>query len=134
MRAHRFVALALAALLFVPLAASHAAGERTVDQTDLVRALNGSPEYLGEISATTSAKNNADTTAFTIPAGSLLLIIPVAAVKVLADTNATEDITVANGIPLIAGEKFYLLLRSDQNHLQAITDTSTSAVKVWRVR
>jgi hypothetical protein len=134
MRAHRFASLALAALLFVPLAASHAAGERTVDQTDLVRALNGSPAYLGTISATTSAKNNADTTAFTIPAGSLLLIVPSAAVKILADDNATEDITTANGVPLIAGEKFYLLMTSTQTHLQAITDSSTSDVKVWRVR
>jgi hypothetical protein len=131
MRAHR--ALALTALLLVPVAV-YAYGERTVDQTDLVRALNGSPEYLGTISATTSAKNNADTTAFTIPPGSLLLIIPVAAVKILPDTNATEDITTANGVPLIAGEKFYLLLKNNENHLQAITDSSTSDVKVWRIR
>lgn len=129
----RIALVALAALLFMPAVPSDAAGLRTAGETDLIRGLNGSPVYLGRISATTSAKNNADTTAFTIPAGSLLLIIPSAAVKVLGDANATEDITTTNGVPLAASEKFYLLLRSDQAFLQAITASGTSDVDVWRL-
>ena len=54
MRTNRLAAFAILALL-IPSAGSHAAGVRTVDQTDLIRALNGNPVYLGEISATTSA-------------------------------------------------------------------------------
>ncbi len=124
--------LLLLPLLLIPLVAI-AAGTRSADQTDTIKALNGSPVYLGRISAGTSAKNNADTTAFTIPAGSLLLIIPSAAVKVLADNDATEGITTTNGVPLVAAEKYYLLLRSDQAYLQAITVSSTSDVDVWRL-
>ncbi len=127
----RFASVALAALLFAP--AALAVGTRTADHADLIRALNGSPTFLGCIAATTSAKNNADSTAFTITAGSLLLIVPTAAVKILPDTNATEDVTTTTGIPLAALEKFYLLMKSDQTYLQAITDSSTSTVCVWRL-
>ncbi len=120
------------ALLVVPGVAS-ATGTRGGDLKALVQCLNGSPRYLGKISATTSAKNNADTTAFTIPAGSCLLIVPSAAVKVYPDKDATEDITTTNGVPLAAAEKFYMLLRTDEAYLQAITDSSTSDVYVWRM-
>lgn len=126
--------IAIALCLSLVLAGqSLAAGTRTADQTDLIRGLNGSPVYLGRIAATTSAKNNADATAFTIPPGSLLLIISSAAVSVLGDKDATEDVTATTGVPLAANEKFYLLLRSDQAYLQVITPSSTANVDVWRL-
>lgn len=122
--------LVLALVLVTPAMGE---GARTADLRGLVQCLNGSPTYLGKISATTSAKNNADTTAFTINKGDCLLIIPSAAVKVLGDVDATEDITTTTGVPLAASEKFVMLLRSNQNYLQAITDSSTSDVYVWRL-
>ena len=100
---------------------------------DLMRALNGSPKYLGRISATTSAKNNADATAFDIPSGSLLLIYTSAAVNVLGSNSATEVVTATTGVPLAAAEKFYLLLKPDEKYLEAITPSSTANVDVWRL-
>lgn len=131
MRLRRIAAVVLAVLV-VPLVV-FGAGLRNADQTRLIQGLNGSPVYLGRISATTSAKNNADTTAFTIPAGSLLLIVSSAAVSVLGDNDATEDVAATTGVPLAANEKFYMLLKSNQAYLQAITPSSTANVDVWRL-
>lgn len=107
---------------------------RKLDMEQLMRALNGSPKYLGRISATTSAKNNADSTAFTIPKGSLLLIIPSAAVSVMGAATATETVTATTGVPLAANEKFYLLLGKSELYLEAITPSSTANVDVWRLQ
>jgi hypothetical protein len=108
------------------------AATRNVSEVGLLLGLNGSPTYLGAISATTSAKNNADATAFTIePDQKILLLHATAAVKVLGDTNATEDITVTNGLPIKADEKWVLILKSTQANVQAITDSSTSTVSFW---
>lgn len=106
---------------------------RKASEKLLARAIHGSPTYLGRVSAGTAAKNNTDTTAFAIPAGSLLLIIPSAAVKVKAGKAIATSITTANGVPLATLEKFYMLLGSDEAYLEAITDSSTSNVDVWRL-
>lgn len=134
MRTLKPIALAvLVAALVGPAHVADAAGYRSADLTTLVQGLNGSPRYLGRISAGTSAKNNADTTAFSIPAGSLLCIYSSAAVRVLGDTNATEDITTTNGFPVAATTVWCTLLRSDQAYLQAITASGSADVDVWRM-
>jgi hypothetical protein len=146
MRPSSFLALAFAAALIavprfayaappLPPAASVATGvTRETNELRLLLALNGRPTYLGRISATTSAKNNADATAFTIPADAKVLLVCVsAAVRILPDTDATEDITTANGVPIEAGKCWWLILKTDDTHLQAITESSTSNVDVWRL-
>lgn len=125
--------VALAALLFIPAAPARAAGMRTADLTSLVRGLNGNPVYLGRIAVTTSAKNNADTTAFTIPSGSLLCMYASAAVRVLGDNDATESVTATTGFPVAATTVFCMLLRSDQAYLQAIAASGTADLDVWRM-
>ncbi len=103
---------------------------RKLSQNQLMRALNGSPRYLGEIISTT-VKTNADTAVpFTIKAGSLLLLIPSAAVQVLPGFLPAVTCTTTNGITLAASEKFYLLLRSDITTLQAVGSATT---KVWEL-
>lgn len=107
---------------------------RGTSELGLLLALNGSPTYLGRIGAGTAAKNNADATAFDIPADAkVLLIYASAAVRVLPDTDATEDITVANGVPIKADERFYMVLKANQSYLQAITAVGTADVDVWRL-
>ena len=107
---------------------------RETNELRLTMALNGRPTYLGRISATTTAKNNADATAFDIPAAArLLLVCSDAAVKILPDTDVTEDITTATGVPLAASACWWMTLNADDKYLQAITATGTANVDVWRL-
>lgn len=125
---------ALAAPPIPPAAQTALAVTRETTELRLLLALNGSPTYLGKISATTSAKNNADATAFDIPdSAKVLLLCASAAVKWLPDTDATEDITTTNGVPLEAGKCWWLILKDTQRYLQAITDSGTSDLSVWRL-
>ncbi len=103
---------------------------RQLDQDQLMRALNGSPRYLGVIASTT-VKTNADTAVpFTIKPGSLLLLVPSAAVNVLPGFSPAITVTTANGIPLTASEKFYMLLKKDVSTIQVVGTANTS---VWEM-
>lgn len=107
---------------------------RETTEVRLTLALNGRPTYLGRISATTTAKNNADATAFDIPADArVLLICSSAAVKILPDTDVTEDITTANGVPVAANGCWWMILKTADVYLQAITASGTADVDVWRL-
>lgn len=136
------VALGLAlAFLFNPTEAHAQAATRTSSQADLMRALNGSPQYLGRIVAGTTVKDNSNTsgTTFNITKGSILLIVPTAAVCVLAGTSAASatakcDGTADTGVPLKAEEKFYMTLMTNEGWLQAITAAGAANVDVWRLR
>jgi hypothetical protein len=107
---------------------------RETTELRLLLALNGRPTYLGRISATTSAKNNADATAFTIPQDAkVLLVCSSAAVRILPDTDVTEDITTANGVPVAANACWWMILKTADEYLQAITAAGTADVDVWRL-
>jgi hypothetical protein len=127
-----FVALCLA-VFFGPGQVANAVTRETTELR-LLLALNGRPTYLGRISATTTAKNNADATAFVVPQDAkVLLVCASAAVKILPDTDATEDITTANGVPVAASGCWWLTLKETDTHLQAITASGTADVDVWRL-
>lgn len=103
---------------------------RRLSQEDLMRGLNGSPTFLGVIVSTTAVDNSTTASDFEIPAGALLLLVPDADVHVLPGTVADGAVTTANGVPVAADEKFYILLKSSQTAVQAIGAANT---KVWRL-
>jgi hypothetical protein len=117
------------------LAASGAiAANRLSPDSRLLMTLNGRATYLGRISATTSAKNNADTTAFDIPTGTKVLMVCTSNhVRVLADTNVTEDITIANGVLVLANTCTKMILLTTDVYLQAITNYGSADVDVWKL-
>lgn len=94
-------------------------------------AVDGSPRFLGTIVSTTT-KNNADTAVpFTIPAGSVLLLQPTAAVQFLAGTTAAATATTGNGVGLATGEKYKLILAEDEAYVACVGAASTL---VWQLR
>lgn len=103
---------------------------RKLSQEDLMRGLNGSPEFLGVITSTTVKDNSTTAVPFTIKKGDLLLMVPSAAVHVLPGLAASGAVTTANGVPLAADEKWYMLLKSDISAVQVVGSAST---KVWRI-
>lgn len=126
----RFAVLLAALTLAAPVFAV----TRETTETRLMLALNGRPTYLGRISATTSAKNNTSATAFAIPDDAKVLLICVdAAVRILPDIDTTTDITTSNGVPLQANTCFWMILKTVDVYLQAITATGTANVDVWRL-
>lgn len=138
MRLKTIAALGLvAAVLVAPWLVKVPTAEAVTRETTELRlllALNGRPTYLGRISATTTAKNNADATAFAIPqAAKVLLACTSAAVRILPDTDDTEDITTANGVPVAAGACWWMILNASDSYIQAITESGTANVDVWRL-
>lgn len=106
----------------------------TIKQVTL--GLNGLPEYLGTIVATTTGVNQTNTgTAFTIPSGSGVLLQTDAAVTVapIVSGTATPPATTA-ALDLAAGDKIYMVLREDKYILSCRTSAGTANVKVFLVR
>ncbi len=134
----RFIHLSVAAalLIFTVPAAVQAQdayhGSRNSALNDTIRLLNGVPTFLGTIIATTT-KNQADTASpFVIPAGQFLLVQCDAATYLLPGVSAAT-VTTANGVKVIADEKYYIMLKSGQYSLAALAVTGTVNCKVWRL-
>ena len=89
-------------------------------------ALNGSPQYLGTITSTSSSSTNS----FAIPAGSILMLQPDADVTVLPVASASGTVTAATGVSVAAKERFYCTLARNQTHVACI---GAAAVKVFRL-
>lgn len=100
--------------------------DRLLDQTRLMFALNGSPEYLGTITSTAASSTNA----FAIPAGSILMLQPDADVTVIGVSSASGTVTAANGVDVGAGQRFYITLNNRQSHVACI---GAAKVKVFRL-
>lgn len=107
---------------------------RPLDGPSQLEALNGSPQFLGVIVATTT-KNNADTAVpFTIPGGAVILIQSDTACYVRAATAATGTVTTANGVLIAANEKFTVCLHPEESWVAALAVAGTSNVKVFQLR
>lgn len=107
---------------------------RPLDLPTQLLALNGSPNLVGTIVATTT-KNNSDTaTPFTIKPGAAVMLQSDTAVYVRAGEAATLTVTTANGFLLAANEKFTLLLHPDETYLACLAVAGTSNVKVFQLR
>jgi len=103
--------------------------DRFLDVLKTIHALNGSPEYLGTISASSGAAVNS----FTIPAGTLLMLQPTAAGYVLPGSANTVTVTALNGVKLDADEKFPLFLRTPEAFLAWLPVSGAADLKVWRL-
>jgi hypothetical protein len=104
--------------------------DRYLDQEGVIKALNGSPTYLGTVTSTGASATNASTaTPFTLTRGSLLLLQADATVYVVSGASVSSS----NGVKVAADEKFYLLLTSEQTTLAVISASGTANVKVFRL-
>jgi hypothetical protein len=101
----------------------------------VTKALNGSPQYLGTIVATTT-KNNHDT-ASPFNDGTLggvcLCVQPDAACYILAGTANTATVTSSNGVKLGADERLYLWLKDSEGWLACVSVSGTTNLKVWKM-
>lgn len=100
--------------------------DRLLSQNQLMMALNGSPEYLGTITSTSSSSTNN----FAIPAGSILMLQPDADVTLIGVSGASGTVSATNGVDVGAGQRFYMTLRRDQTHVACI---GAASVKVFRL-
>lgn len=110
--------------------------DRLLGTAKLVAVINGSPRYLGTIVATTAKDNSSTASAFTISAGSTILLQSDTACYVLAGTSADQTqptVSATNGVYLAALEKYQFILPRATALVQAIAVTGTSNVKVWVV-
>lgn len=123
-------------LLFVILALSpvaHAA--RELPATPIIT-LNGTPTFLGTITATTT-KNNHDTSSpFNNTSDALkgwvLMVQCDAAGYLLPGTTNAAAVTTTNGIKVAADEKYIFIMSVQHGWLAALAVTGTLNCKVWR--
>lgn len=120
-------------LLAPPAYAVPTNSSRNFGEISTVRLLNGTPTYLGTITATTTKNNNSTASPFTIPLGQFVLVQCDAATYVLPGTTTGATVTTSNGVKIIADEKYYLMLTLDQAYLAALAVTGTVNCKVWRM-
>lgn len=98
--------------------------------------LNGMPEWIGTIAATTTGVDNGNTgTPFTIPPDAALLLEVDAEVYVgpILKTGATPMAT-SQLKKMAAGDSFYCVMREGLPILLARTASGTANVKVFQVR
>lgn len=111
------------------------ANDRQSQSFNTLQALNGSPSFLGTVTATTVKDNSNTSSTFTITGGSLLMVQCDAASYLLtASSAAAATLTSTNGVRVEAYEKFYLMLLNKEQWLQALAVTGTINCKVWRMQ
>ena len=101
----------------------------------LNQALYGDAVLLGTIVATTT-KDNGDTS---VPfnntgeqlKGKLLLIQSDVAVYIKQNSTASAGVTAANGVKVLADEKFFVNMRSNKGYLSVLPVSGTANVKVF---
>lgn len=104
---------------------------------ELVTNLNGTPNYLGVIVATTT-KNNHDTA---VPfndtgealKGKVLLIQPDAVCYIYVGTVNTATATTTNGIKVGADERVIIAMGSSYGWLACVSSTGTTNCRVWEL-
>ncbi len=134
----------IALLTVIALAAGAAlAADRQLELTDTVKALNGSPNYLGTVAVfdagtantwNTPLPDGGIITPFDGGSGALLLVQCSTAAYVKPGSSATTFVSPLNSLKLDTDEKFYLLLKNSQNSV-AVTPAATAqtACKLFRV-
>lgn len=98
--------------------------------------VNGVPEYLGTIVATTAGVNQATTgSTFTIPKGSSIIVQTDAAVTVAAIvTSATTPPATTAAFDLASGDTRLFIMREELQFLSCRTTSGTANVKVFLSR
>lgn len=91
-------------------------------------------EYLGTITATTTAKNNTDTAVpFTLEQGARILIQPDVACYVALVSATTGAVTTGTGLLIEAGQPYEIPVGVRLRYLSVITSAGTANVKVFRL-
>jgi len=111
-------------------------GTRSGTVRNTLQAVNGVPEYLGTIVATTAGVNQGNTgTQFVVPPGSSVLVQVDAAVTIAAivSTGATPPATTA-AFDLAAGDTRLFIMREMLQFLSCRTTAGTANVKVFLSR
>ena len=101
------------------------------------RALNGVPEYLGTIAATTTGVDNGNTgTPFTIPTGAAVVIQTDAQcyISPQAKSAATPPANSAAFLIDVAPATLYMVFSEALPFLCARTASGTASVKVFRIK
>lgn len=104
---------------------------RPADPGKQQEALHGSPQFLGTITSTTTKNNSNTAVPFTIPLGAYLLVAADAACNIRGGTVSTLTVTTANGIPVAAGEKFTLILATDEAYVACV---GSANLGVWQLK
>ena len=95
----------------------------------------GSPQFLGLIVATTTKNNHDTATPFNNTGealkGMMLLLQPDAVCHIRAGTTNAVTVTTANGVKLIADEKYVITMTRDEGWLAAV---GTANVKVFQLK
>lgn len=106
----------------------------------VARRQSGSPEYLGTITATTTAQTNGTTAvpfkyvAGDTLAGEYILIQADAACYVLPGTTSAFAVTASNGVELSAKERIDFVMVTSEGYLSVKAVTGTVNLRVWRLR
>lgn len=127
-------ALAAGLVLALAAVAGVAYADRTPSLQGTVYQLNGTPHYLGRITATTT-KNNHDTA---VPfndttvalKGMTLLVQCDAAADILPGTVNTATVTTATGVKVAADEKFYIMMENDAGWMAVV---GTANCDFWQL-
>jgi hypothetical protein len=101
--------------------------------------LNGTPVLLGTIVATTTSRNNNDSTGMTAfnntgdaLKGKTLLLIPDASCFIKFG-NANNVVATSAGIPVNANERITLSMHQDYGWVAAIVASGTVNLRVWEL-
>jgi hypothetical protein len=102
----------------------------------MIETVNGSPQFLGKIVATTTKNNHDTATPFNNTGTAMkawaLLVQCDAAAYILAGTTNAATVTTANGVLLEANEKFELTMLPAEGWLAALAVSGTANCRVWR--
>lgn len=124
----------LAVTLALGLMPSQAWAARPSSEFGMFMLLNGEPNRIGVIIATTT-KNNTDTaTPFTITAGSTLKVICDAAAFATVGATASSSYTnAAFGHPMSAGVAWYVIMGSASTTLSIVASSGTANCAVFQM-
>jgi len=109
-------------------------GARGLGISQQFEQINGSPQYIGTIQST-GANVISNITSLIRPGDRLLLQPDAVGYFHGADSPSTPTVTNSSttGVKLASDEKAYICLRSEETHLQWISASGTTNLKVFRL-
>jgi hypothetical protein len=103
----------------------------------LDQAVLGDPVWIGSITGTVAKDNGSTAVTFNSTGdalcGKTLLLVPDVACYVKQVAASGTAVTAANGVPLAAGEKFYMSMRRDKGFLSVLPVAGTVVLKVFEM-
>lgn len=104
---------------------------------NLAENLNGSPQYLGTIAASTTTTNHTTASPFNNTgdglAGKMLLIQPDATCFLRGVTTNSGTVTTTNGVYVGTNERVIITLKSDEGWLAVLGDGGSVNARVWEL-